>query len=55
MIKTICKAVIVGAATTVGSMLVNKAVELYNDPYKKAAFKQRVKRIKNAFSAEVES
>ena len=55
MIKTICKAVIVGAGTAIGSLLVNKAVDMYNNPVKKAAFKRRVELIKNAFTVNVES
>ena len=44
-----------GAATTLGSHLMMKGIEVSKDPYKKAQLKRKVKSIKNKFIGKEES
>lgn len=53
--KNIFTWMLYGAAATAGGMLVQKAVDVANNPVKKAELKKGFKNIKNSFSGKTES
>ena len=54
-IKDVFGMVVCGAATTLGGLVITRAIQISNDPYEKAIIKQKVRKIKNTFVAKIES
>ena len=54
-IKDLTNALICGAASALGSIIVTKGVQYFSDPVNRAEFKKRLKNIKNKFIRKTES
>lgn len=49
-IKYLCRIFVMGGVSTLGSLAVVKAIDVCNNPYKKAQIKKSINNIKNQFT-----
>ena len=54
LFTSIIKVMVMGAASTVGSMVAKKGIEVAVDPYERAKMKQKIHKIKDKFRKETE-
>lgn len=54
LLKSVIKVMIMGAASTVGSILAKKGIEKLDDPVVQAKIKEQIHKITNKFAKETE-
>ena len=55
MFKRFFEYALIGAGTCIGYFVMQKGIDIASDPVKKAEFKRKIKKAKNAFTEKKES